>query len=78
VLDKIVEGRLVKFYQETCLLEQPFVKDQNITVGDLVRQMIQSTGENVKIRRFTRYKMGEGLEKRVSDLASEVQDLLGE
>ena len=78
VLDKIVEGRLVKFYQETCLLEQPFVKDQNITVGDLLRQMIQSTGENVKIRRFTRYKMGEGLEKRVSDLASEVQDLLGE
>lgn len=77
VLEKIVEGRISKFYQETCLMEQPFVKDQNITVGDLVRQMISKTGENVRVRRFTRYKMGEGLEKRSSDLGSEVQDLLG-
>lgn len=77
VLEKIVEGRISKFYQETCLMEQPFVKDQNITVGDLVRQMISKTGENVRVRRFTRYKMGEGLEKRASDLGSEVQDLLG-
>jgi len=77
VLEKIVEGRLSKFYQETCLMEQPFVKDQNITVGDLVRQMISKTGENVRLRRFTRYKMGEGLEKRSSDLSAEVQDLLG-
>jgi elongation factor Ts len=77
VLEKIVEGRISKFYQETCLMEQPFVKDQNITVADLVRQMISKTGENVKVRRFTRYKMGEGLEKRTSDLGAEVQDLLG-
>ena len=77
VLDKIIEGRLNKFYQETCLMEQPFVKDQNITVADLVRQMISKTGENVRVRRFTRYKMGEGLEKRSSDLGAEVQDLLG-
>ena len=77
VLEKIVEGRIIKFYQETCLMEQPFVKDQNITVGDLVRQMISKTGENVRVRRFTRYKMGEGLEKRSSDLGTEVQDLLG-
>ena len=77
VLEKIVEGRLSKFYQEACLMEQPFVKDQNITVGDLVRQMISKTGENVRLRRFTRYKMGEGLEKRSSDLSAEVQDLLG-
>jgi elongation factor Ts len=77
VLEKIVEGRISKFYQETCLMEQPFVKDQNITVGDLVRQMISKTGENVRVRRFTRYKMGEGLEKRTSDLGAEVQDLLG-
>ncbi|HWP42431.1 MAG TPA: translation elongation factor Ts [Blastocatellia bacterium] len=77
VLDKIVEGRLTKFYQETCLMEQPFIKDQNITVGDLVRQMISKTGENIKVRRFTRYKMGEGLDKRVSDLGAEVQELLG-
>jgi len=77
VLEKIVEGRISKFYQETCLMEQPFVKDQNITVGDLVRQMISKTGENIRVRRFTRYKMGEGLEKRTSDLGAEVQDLLG-
>ena len=77
VLDKIVEGRLSKFYQETCLMEQPFVKDQNITVGELVTQMMQKTGENIKVRRFTRYKMGEGLEKRASDLGAEVQGLLG-
>jgi len=77
VLDKIVEGRLTKFYQEACLMEQPFVKDQNITVGDLVRQMISKTGENIRVRRFTRFKMGEGLDKRVSDLGAEVQELLG-
>ena len=77
VLDKIVEGRLSKFYQETCLMEQAFVKDQNITVGDLVRQMISKTGDNIIVRRFTRYKMGEGLEKPPSDLGAEVQDLLG-
>ncbi|HTF36996.1 MAG TPA: translation elongation factor Ts [Blastocatellia bacterium] len=77
VLDKIVEGRLSKFYQETCLMEQAFVKDQNITVGDLVRQMISKTGENIIVRRFTRYKMGEGLEKPPTDLGGEVQELLG-
>jgi len=77
VLEKIVEGRISKFYQESCLMEQAFVKDQNITVGDLVRQMISKTGENIKVRRFTRYKMGEGLEKRSSDLGAEVNDLLG-
>lgn len=77
VLDKIVEGRLSKFYQETCLMEQPFVKDQNITVGDLIRQMVSKTGENIRVRRFIRFKMGEGLEKRVSDLSAEVQELLG-
>jgi elongation factor Ts len=77
VLEKIVEGRISKFYQETCLMEQPYVKDQNITIGDLLGQMISKTGENVKIRRFTRFKMGEGLEKRSSDLGAEVQELLG-
>jgi elongation factor Ts len=77
VLEKIIEGRLSKFYQETCLMEQPFIKDQNITVGTLVSQMVSKTGENIRVRRFTRYKMGEGLEKRSSDLSAEVQDLLG-
>jgi elongation factor Ts len=77
VLDKIVEGRVNKFFQETCLMEQAFVKDQNITVGALVGQMVAKTGENIRVRRFTRFKMGEGLEKRISNLGAEVQDLLG-
>ena len=77
VLEKIVEGRLVKFYQEACLMEQPFIRDQNKMVGDLIRQLIQNTGENIRVRRFERYKMGEGLEKRVTDLGAEVRDLLG-
>lgn len=78
VLEKIVEGRLSKFYQEACLMEQPFIKDQNITVSALLAQIVSKTGENVKVRRFTRYKMGEGLEKRSTDLGGEVRDLLGE
>lgn len=77
VLEKIVEGRIAKFYQETCLMEQAYVKDQNITVAELVRQMISKTGENIKVRRFIRFKMGEGLEKRSSDLGAEVKELLG-
>lgn len=77
VLDKIVEGQLSKFYQEACLMEQPFIKDQNITVADLLRQLVTKTGENVRVRRFTRFKMGEGIEKRVSDIGADVQDLLG-
>ena len=77
VLEKIVEGRMGKFYQEVCLMEQPFVKDQNMTVGQLVTSMISKTGENIKVRRFIRFKMGEGLEKRVSDIGADVRDLLG-
>ena len=77
VLDKIVEGRISKFYQEACLMEQPFVKDQNITIAQLVTSMISKTGENIRVRRFTRFKMGEGLEKRASDISADVRDLLG-
>jgi elongation factor Ts len=64
IIDKMVQGRIDKFYSETVLLEQPFVKDQAITVGELVTQLSAKTGEKVKIRRFVRFKMGEGLEKR--------------
>jgi elongation factor Ts len=69
IIEKMVEGRLDKFYTESVLLEQPFVKDQTITIGELVTQLTAKTGEKVRIRRFTRYKMGEGLEKRQDDLA---------
>lgn len=77
VIDKIVEGRLNKFYEEAVLLDQPFVKDPAKTVGDLFTEKIASIKENITIRRFTRYKMGEGLEKRVDDFSSEVAALAG-
>lgn len=72
IIEKMVEGRLSKFFTESVLLEQPFVKDQAITIADLTTQITAKTGEKVSIRRFTRYKMGEGLEKRNEDFASEV------
>ncbi len=59
VLDKIVEGRMAKFYAETCLLEQPFVKDPAVTVRDQVASCIQKIGENIQVRRFVRFKVGE-------------------
>ncbi|MBI3811194.1 MAG: translation elongation factor Ts [Nitrospirae bacterium] len=59
VLDKIVAGRLEKFYAETCLLEQPFVKDPGVTIKDLLGQKIAKLGENISIRRFTRFRLGE-------------------
>lgn len=77
VIDKIVEGRLNKFYEEAVLLDQPFVKDPAKTVGDLVTEKIATIKENITIRRFTRYKMGEGLEKRVDDFSDEVAALAG-
>ena len=58
ILEKIGEGRLEKFYQEACLLEQPFIKDPERTVNDLLVDLIAKTGENITIRRFTRYRLG--------------------
>lgn len=77
VLNKIVEGRLNKFYEEAVLLDQPFVKDPSKTVGELVTEKIASIKENITIRRFTRYKMGEGIEKRQDDFAAEVASMVG-
>src|SRR4029453_12666322 len=77
VIDKIVEGRLNKFYEEFVLLDQPFIKDPAKTVGELITEKIAMTGEKVTVRRFTRYKMGEGLAKREDDFGSEVAQLAG-
>ncbi|MGZ8842302.1 MAG: translation elongation factor Ts [Pyrinomonadaceae bacterium] len=77
VIDKIVEGRLNKFYEEFVLLDQPFIKDPAQTVGELVTEKIAKTGEKVTIRRFARYKMGEGLSKREDDFGEEVAKLTG-
>ncbi len=59
ILDKIVEGRVEKFYQEACLLRQPFVKDESVTIADLLKQTISAIGENIIIRRFARWQLGE-------------------
>ncbi|PKN62972.1 MAG: translation elongation factor Ts [Deltaproteobacteria bacterium HGW-Deltaproteobacteria-15] len=59
VHEKIVEGKLKKFYSEVCLLEQPFVKNPDITVQDLVNEMMAKTGENIVVRRFSRFQLGE-------------------
>jgi elongation factor Ts len=62
VIEKIVEGKVKKFYTEVCLLDQPFVKDPDISVGDYLTNMIAKIGENMVIRRFVRFQLGEGLE----------------
>ncbi len=77
VVEKMVEGRLKKFYQEICLLEQAFVKDPDKTVDQMVKEKISIIGENIKIRRFARFQMGEGLEKRSEDFAEEVRKQMG-
>jgi elongation factor Ts len=61
VREKIVQGRLEKLFKERCLLDQPYIKDPSITVGDLIKQTIARVGENIRVRRFTRYRLGEEL-----------------
>lgn len=73
IVDKMVEGRIKKYYKEVCLLEQPFVKDTDKTISQLVTEKIAEIGEKISIRRFTRYEMGEGLEKRQDDFVEEVK-----
>jgi elongation factor Ts len=77
VIDKIVEGRLNKFYEEFVLLDQPFIKEASQTVGEMVTEKVAKTGEKITIRRFARYKMGEGLSKRDDDFQDEVAKLAG-
>jgi len=77
VLNKIIEGRLNKFYEENVLVDQPFVKDPSKTIGELVTEKIASIKENISIRRFARFKMGEGIEKKQDDFAAEVASMVG-
>jgi len=72
IVDKMVEGRIKKYFKEVCLLEQPFVKDPDKTIELLVTEKIAEIGEKISIRRFTRYAMGEGLQKREDDFVEEV------
>ena len=72
IVDKMIDGRVKKFYEEVCLLDQPFVKDPSKTILDIVNEAVLTIGEKISIRRFTRYEMGEGLEKRNDNFADEV------
>ena len=72
IIEKMVEGRIEKYYKEGCLLEQPFVKDPDKTVGEMVSAAIAKIGEKISVRRFVRYEMGEGLTKRQDNFAEEV------
>lgn len=72
VIDKMVEGRLDKFYKERCLLEQQFIKDPDKTVQQLIHEHVAKIGENINVRRFVRYELGQGIEKEQADFAAEV------
>lgn len=72
IADKIVEGKLGKWFSEVCLMEQPWVKEPKMSVEDLRTEIVQKTGENVKVRRFVRFALGEGIEKKQENLAEEV------
>ncbi len=62
IADKIVAGRIAKYYEEVCLLEQPFVKDEKVKIKDMLADAVRTTGENMVVRRFVRYQLGEALE----------------
>jgi elongation factor Ts len=79
IIEKIVTGQLENYYKEVCLYDQAFVKDPtgHTTVEQLINTLIGKIGENIRVRRFTRFKTGEGLEKRSTDLAADVREALG-
>ncbi len=77
IVDKMVEGRVVKFYKDFCLLDQEYVKDSSKTIQTVLNEATLSIGEKISVRRFVRYEMGEGLEKRQDNLAEEVAKMSG-
>ena len=78
IIEKMVEGRLEKFYEEIVLLDQKFIKDSDKKVKDILNDLIAKIGENIKIRRFVRFEVGEGLEKKNEDFAEEVAKQMGQ
>ncbi|MEZ4401417.1 MAG: translation elongation factor Ts [Kofleriaceae bacterium] len=77
IAQKMVEGQLSKWMKEICLLDQPFVKNPDKTIDQLQQELIAKIGENIRIRRFTRFELGEGLEKKQTDFAAEVAEAAG-
>jgi len=72
IVDKMVEGRIEKYFKEVCLLEQPFIKDPDLSVQNLITHKIAKIGENITVRRFARFELGEGIAKKASNFAEEV------
>ncbi len=72
IAEKMVEGRVEKYYKDVCLMEQAFIRDPDITISRLITDKISKIGENISIRRFTRYQLGEGIQKKSGDFAAEV------
>ena len=72
MVEKIVTGKMEKYYSEFVLLEQPFVKNPDMTISQLIAEKVGKIGENIQVRRFVRFKLGEGIEKRKDDFAAEV------
>jgi elongation factor Ts len=72
IIEKIVDGRMAKFYEASCLLEQPYIREDTKNVGTFVKEMIATIGEKISVRRFVRYEMGEGLQKKEENFVEEV------
>ena len=72
IVEKIIVGRIEKYYKEICLMEQEFIKDPDKTISQLINEKIAKIGENITVRRFTVYQLGEGIEKKTTDFAAEV------
>jgi elongation factor Ts len=77
VAEKMVEGRMRKWFEEVCLLEQKFIKDDKVTIGQMITAAVARIGENIKIRRFARFEVGEGIQKKSTDFAAEVAAQIG-
>jgi elongation factor Ts len=77
IVEKMIVGRVEKFYKEICLLDQVFIKDDSKTVQQVINETIAKIGENISLRRFSRFQLGEGIEKKSCDFASEVMSVIG-
>lgn len=78
IIDRIVDGRIERFVTEVCLLDQPFVRNPDQTVSELLNEKVAKIGEKISVRRFVRYERGEGMEKREDDFAAEVMAQMGQ
>lgn len=77
IIEKMVEGRIEKFYKEICLLDQPWIKDPDKTIKQLLMEKVAAIGENINIRRFARFERGEGVQKKEENFADEVMKQIG-